>query len=158
MPCSPQKLLMNLHSVLHNVKIAAVPIVRQLIYNHQRKHVSKVWNHFQHVSWNLRRFYIHADNQGDIKSCTTKNPKSQKYIPLNPMFRENIYLNLEYFWETVLPVLYYLMSPLRFEATQFSKVPIEFRTLHRAQPGFTFPSSDWNIDKLSYSLKLLKSC
>ena len=46
---------MNLHSVLHNVKTAAILIVQQLLYIHQRKNVSKVWNHkpttYQWMDW-----------------------------------------------------------------------------------------------------------
>ena len=44
--CGPQELVMNLHDVLHDVKTAAVLIVQQLLYIHQRKHVLNVWNPF----------------------------------------------------------------------------------------------------------------
>ena len=42
MQCSPQQLVITLHSVLQDVKAAAVLIVQQLLYIHWRKHDSTV--------------------------------------------------------------------------------------------------------------------
>ena len=49
-------LVMSLHSVLHNVKTAAILIVQQLFYIQLRKYHSKVWNPF-----NLR-YSVVVDN------------------------------------------------------------------------------------------------
>ena len=43
------KLVAYMHSVLLNVSTAALIIVQQPIYIHQRKHVSKVWNPVKYV-------------------------------------------------------------------------------------------------------------
>ena len=73
---------MNLRSVLHNVKTAAVLIVQQLLYIHQRKQVSKVRNPFHRIN-RTKVFYQKNSAMTGLRGINTHQGPLKRGYPNN---------------------------------------------------------------------------